>query len=81
MNSMKKNQEKSSYENYGNFIKELLYLITILFCALRSCEVIHWEWYWVMSPIFLSWIVGVVLMTILVVVLSCSIKKSEKDRE
>lgn len=26
--------------------------LTILFCVLRACDVIQWEWYWVMTPFF-----------------------------
>lgn len=55
-------EKKSVGTQLGEAFRELCYFITILFCALRSCDVITWPWYWVMSPIFFSWIICLVLM-------------------
>ena len=31
-------------ENFGKGLKSLCYFLTILFCALRACDVIDWPW-------------------------------------
>lgn len=38
--------------------------LTILFCALRACDVITWNWFWVMSPIFISFGLSIILLII-----------------
>lgn len=40
-------------------------ILTIVFVVLKLCEVITWSWWWVFSPIWISWGIA-----ILVVVLS-----------
>jgi hypothetical protein len=36
----------------------------MLFCALRACDVIDWPWFLVLSPIFISWIIGIVALVV-----------------
>lgn len=58
-------KEQSEFSIYaGETFKETCYFLTILFCVLRACEIITWSWFWVMSPIFISWIIGVLFITI-----------------
>ncbi len=46
-------KKKESVGSYlGSSIKETCWFLTILFCALRACDIITWSWFWVMSPIF-----------------------------
>lgn len=35
--------------------------LTIALIVLRLCGVIVWPWAWVLSPLWVSWILGVVL--------------------
>lgn len=51
-------------ENFGKGLKNLCYFLTILFCTLRACDVIDWPWFLVMSPIFISWIIGIVALVV-----------------
>ena len=51
-------------ENFGKGLKSLCYLLTILFCALRACDVIDWPWFLVMSPIFISWVIAIAALVI-----------------
>lgn len=44
--------------------KEICWLLTILFCALRACNIITWSWFWVMPPIFFSWTLSFVCLAI-----------------
>ena len=34
-------------------------LLTIVFIVLKLCHVIEWSWLWVLSPIWISLIIGV----------------------
>lgn len=61
---MKNKQRKSAGTIFGETLKELCYFFTILFCALRACGTISWPWYWIMSPIFASWIIAFVFLAI-----------------
>lgn len=48
-----RNENKSVGASLGKAVHDLFYYLTMLFCALRACDVITWKWYWVMSPLFL----------------------------
>lgn len=60
MSRINKKKDQNVGTSLGNAIKEVCYLLTILFCALRACGIISWSWFWIMSPIFLSWTIGLV---------------------
>lgn len=40
-------------------------LLTLLFIALKLCNVIDWSWYWVLSPLWIPFAFGVVLFFLL----------------
>ena len=31
-------------------------LLTIVFIILKLCKVITWSWWWVLSPLWISWV-------------------------
>lgn len=39
-------------------------LLTVAFVVLKLCNVITWSWVWVLSPLWISFILGVVLVLI-----------------
>lgn len=39
-------------------------LLTIVFIVLKLCGVITWSWWWVLSPLWISVILGFVLIII-----------------
>ena len=39
--------------------------LTVLFIALKLCEVISWSWWWVLSPMW----IGVILIAFFVILL------------
>lgn len=41
-------------------------LLTILFIALKLCNVITWSWLWVLSPIWVSFLFIIILFLIIV---------------
>lgn len=45
-------------------------LLTVLFIALKLTGYIAWSWWWVLSPIWISFIVGVAVFIGAVVIMS-----------
>lgn len=39
-------------------------ILTIVFVVLKLCEVITWSWWWVFSPIWITWSIVIVLIVI-----------------
>ena len=37
-------------------------LLTIVFITLKLCKVINWSWVWVLSPIWISMIITIVII-------------------
>ena len=35
--------------------------LTVLFIALKLCGVIHWSWFWVISPIWITLFISIFL--------------------
>ena len=60
---MGENEAKRIGEAIGATIKRICYFLTILFCALRACGIINWHCFWIMSPIFASW--GIVILMLM----------------
>lgn len=44
-------------------------ILTIVFIVLKLIGIIEWSWLWVLSPLWISWIVGIVLLVILIPIL------------
>jgi hypothetical protein len=42
--------------------------LTILFIGLKLCNVIQWSWWWVLSPIWISISIGLVILSMLAIV-------------
>lgn len=38
--------------------------LTLLFICLKLCKIIHWSWFWVLSPIWISILFLVVIIII-----------------
>lgn len=56
---------KDSGNNYGIGFCELL---TIVFIVLKLIGVITWSWVWVLSPLWISWLVAILLIIILLII-------------
>lgn len=59
-----KNEDRSIGSSLGKAVHDLCYTLTMLFCALRACDVITWKWYWVISPLIISEVVGVIALVV-----------------
>lgn len=40
-------------------------LLTIVFIVLKLMDVITWSWWWVLSPIWISWLVVIAFITVI----------------
>jgi len=47
-------------------------LLTVLFIGLKLCKVIDWSWWWVLSPLWISF--GIFVVIILVIGIIAAIK-------
>lgn len=45
-------------------------LLTIVFIVLKLTKVINWSWWWVLSPMWISLIIGVVVVVISAIIVS-----------
>ena len=43
-------------------------LLTIVFIVLKLCNVINWNWFWVLSPIIFSVSLWILLFVILIII-------------
>lgn len=59
-----KDNEKSIGSELGEALRDTSYFLTMLFCVLRACDIIHWGWFWIMSPIFFSWAIAIVMVLV-----------------
>lgn len=58
----------------GSIVKDICQFLTILFCVLRACDVIKWSWFWVMSPIFFSWAIALVCLSVVGIIAGVAMK-------
>ena len=42
-------------------------LLAIVFIVLKLCGIISWSWLWVLSPIWISWILFLIMLVIMVI--------------
>lgn len=58
-------------------------LLTLLFIGLKLGKVIAWSWFWVLSPIWISLILVLMIVVggIWFLILSSVIKKSKKSKK
>ena len=47
---------KKSYTLFQVNLSSLMTLLTVLFVGLKLCDVIDWPWIWVVSPIWLPFV-------------------------
>ena len=73
-----RNENKSVGASLGKAVHNLCYFLTMLFCALRACDVITWKWYWVMSPLFASEIIGIIALIVAGAIAVSIVKDKDK---
>ena len=45
-------------------------LLTIVFIVLKLCHVIEWSWLWVLAPLWISTILGLIIVIIYAIILA-----------
>lgn len=73
-----RNENKSVGASLGKAVHNLCYFLTMLFCALRACDVITWKWYWVMPPLFASEIIGIIALIVAGAIAVSIVKDKDK---
>ena len=58
----KKMNEKIKYVG-PNFLE----LLTLVFVVLKLLGKINWSWWWVLSPIWLSWGIAIIVAIVLII--------------
>lgn len=43
-------------------------LLTIVFIVLKLCKIINWSWIWVLSPIWISAALAILLLVIFIII-------------
>ena len=44
-------------------------LLTIVFIILKLCNVISWSWWWVLSPLWISMIIALVILGVYIAII------------
>jgi hypothetical protein len=44
-------------------------ILTIIFVVLKLCGIIKWSWLWVLSPIWISWTLVLIVCIIVILIL------------
>jgi len=62
---MKKDNEELHIGIRSNSFSTLL---TIVFIVLKLCKVITWSWVWVLSPLWIGWLIALLLIIIVLII-------------
>lgn len=73
-----RNENKSVGASLGKAVHDLCYFLTMLLCVLRACDVITWKWYWVMSPLFVSELIGIIALIVAGAIAVSIVKDKDK---
>jgi hypothetical protein len=71
-----KNENQNNNTNVGGGIG-FTGLLTIVFITLKLLGVINWSWWWVLSPLWISFGISLVILTAVFAVILISIKKDD----
>ena len=53
-------------ENKGGSLS-FLPLLTLVFIVLKLCKVINWSWLWVLSPIWISLLLSLLILVVIMI--------------
>lgn len=65
---------KQEINNYNSGGIGFTGLLTIVFITLKLLDVIQWSWIWILSPLWISFLIGIVLFA-LVLILTIIVEK------
>lgn len=49
-------------------IDPIFTILTIIFTALKLCNIINWSWLWVLSPLWISWLIVFLMVVIILLI-------------
>ena len=55
-------------------------IVAIIFVVLRLTEVIDWPWVWVLSPLWIGFILVLIIATVTVFIAKLAMSAMERDR-
>lgn len=55
-------------------------VLTIVFIVLKLVGVINWSWLWVLSPLWIGFIIGIIALGILYLIFKDEIKTMKKSK-
>jgi hypothetical protein len=67
-NAIKQSRSKTMSSSSSSSGISFTGALTILFIGLKLGNVIHWSWWWVLSPIWISLSIGLVILSIIATV-------------
>ena len=70
-------KNKNNDNNWGSFVHSLASALTIVFIALRACDIIDWAWYWLLSPMFICYGAAIITLAIVAMIAIMTISKNE----
>lgn len=56
-------------------------LLTIVFIILKLCKVISWSWWWVLSPLWISMIISLIIIGIYIAIIVHEDREPRKPRK
>lgn len=62
------NDKKKGYSTVGTGGMTFGSTLALIFIVLKLCHIINWSWIWVLSPIWISWAIFIVLIIVLFII-------------
>lgn len=68
--------------NWITILGEACILLTIVFCAFRACDLIQWDWYFILLPLILYLVLcAATLVILLIAAAAVTVSMSRLDKE
>lgn len=61
-----------------NAYRILIVLLTVMFVGLKLCNVIDWSWWWVISPVIIDLLWGLVTLIVMICVARYETKRNRE---
>lgn len=61
---MSNKETKSSSNIFSTIVGYISSFLTMLFITLRACDIINWNWYWVMSPFLIPLSISIICVCV-----------------
>lgn len=65
-------------ESSGSVGLGLCEVLTVVFIVLKLCGVISWSWWWILSPLWIGFIIGVLILAGVIIYYVLDARKYKK---